>query len=165
VSKDSSVFASYFCRSDHRHDYILKKYVEKRWAASSTIPIQPPDKQYRSQESQVVEFVTSGKFISDIYSHRKTSILEHKEYKLLKRENPSTVTNGQNGRPGYETILEKSSGRSSGNATPDETDSLETVRHWQAILTDSSQSEPDVDCPESEADETIIVKDVAVQAG
>lgn len=38
----------------------MKKYVEKRWVASSETPSIPPGKAYRPQESRVIEFISSG---------------------------------------------------------------------------------------------------------
>jgi hypothetical protein len=38
----------------------MKKYVDKRWVATSNVPIIPPGKRYRKQEKQVIDFVSSG---------------------------------------------------------------------------------------------------------
>jgi hypothetical protein len=38
----------------------VKKYVDKRWAATSNVPVIPPGKRYRKQETQVIDFVSSG---------------------------------------------------------------------------------------------------------
>jgi hypothetical protein len=59
VSQDGNVCLS-FEFSDGRDEYILKKYVEKRWVATMKIPEIPSAKVYRKQESKVIEFVSSG---------------------------------------------------------------------------------------------------------
>ena len=38
----------------------MKKYIEKRWVGSLDTPVTPLGKIYRPQESQVIEFVSSG---------------------------------------------------------------------------------------------------------
>ena len=44
--------------SNIRDEYIVKKYIEKRWAAFSTVPDIPPAKIYRPQEARVVDLVS-----------------------------------------------------------------------------------------------------------
>lgn len=45
---------------DSRDEYILKKYMDKRWVATPRIPDMAPDKAYRAQEIRVIDFVASG---------------------------------------------------------------------------------------------------------
>ena len=54
-------FVTYFRGfSDSSDEYIVKKYVDKRWVATSKVPVVPPGKTFRKQETRVIEWVSSG---------------------------------------------------------------------------------------------------------
>jgi len=48
-------------RSDFREEYVVKKYLDKRWAATALVPETPRNKIYCKPETWVIENVYSGK--------------------------------------------------------------------------------------------------------
>jgi hypothetical protein len=72
--------------SDLRAEYIIKKYVERRWVASSTVPVLPLDKHYRRQEIQVIDLMSSGYLTSKQPPTVASYPIKTKSFKLLKRE-------------------------------------------------------------------------------
>jgi len=64
-------------------EYIVKKYLEKRWVASTKLPDIPANKVYRRQESTVIDFVSSGKL--DL--HHVNPFNQVRSFQLLKNEN------------------------------------------------------------------------------
>jgi hypothetical protein len=78
--------------SDGREEYIVKKYIEKRWVATSRVPETPPRKVYLKPESWVIENVHLGHRFSpfriDPMSLRpKTGFPHDRKQSLSKRGN------------------------------------------------------------------------------
>jgi len=48
-------------QSDCREEYVVKKYLDKRWVAAALVPEAPRNKIYRKPETWVIENVYSGK--------------------------------------------------------------------------------------------------------
>ena len=72
-----------------RDEYIVKKYIEKRWVATTKVPDIPSDKKYRKQETGVIDFVSSWKLNGNLktkgYSSETPASFHVPPMKLLKR--------------------------------------------------------------------------------
>ena len=88
VSQDARVIPvhifSYF-----RDEYIVKKYIEKRWVATIKVPDIPSGKKYRKQETGVINFVSSWKLNGNLktngYSSETPTSFHMPSMRLLKR--------------------------------------------------------------------------------
>ena len=56
-----------------RDEYIVKKYIEKRWISTTKLPKIPHHKNYRKQEVGVIDFVSSWKLNGNLKSNRCSS--------------------------------------------------------------------------------------------
>lgn len=88
MSQDSRVISVH--KFAHlRDEYIVKKYIEKRWVATTKVPDIPSDKKYRKQETGVIDFVSSWKLNGNLktkgYSSETPTSFDITPMRLLKR--------------------------------------------------------------------------------
>jgi hypothetical protein len=71
--------------SDCRDEYIMKKYIEKRWVATSKLPDIPSIKNYRNQETRVIEFVSSGELLRVRQGITNPSFPKNRPLRIIRR--------------------------------------------------------------------------------
>jgi hypothetical protein len=88
VSQDARV-APVHIFSYLRDEYIVKKYIEKRWVATIKVPDIPSGKKYLKQEARVINFVSSWKLTGNLktkgYSSETPTSFHMPHMRLLKR--------------------------------------------------------------------------------
>lgn len=63
----------------------MKKYIEKRWVATSNLPDVPSIKSYRNQETRVIEFVSSGELLRVRQGITNPSVPKNNPLRIIRR--------------------------------------------------------------------------------
>jgi hypothetical protein len=112
--------------SDRRDEYIMKKYIEKRWVATSKTPEIPTFKSYRNQETRVIEFVSSGELFRLRQGIKGPSCPQNGPLRIIRRgeEISETETPDLAKESPEDTLPEADTSHDSSSITQSSTDSI-----------------------------------------